>query len=88
MRFKIYDTVYVKKDGKSKEVCEIELIDSQEIYYMSDNTSYHVDELDNKKPVNTQELINQICSDKKFIEEVTKDYAREMASKTHKWFRY
>ncbi len=88
MRFKIYDTVYVKKDGKSKEVCEIELIDSQEIYYMSDNTSYHVDEIDCKKPVNTQELINKICSDKKFIEQVTKDYAQEMASKTHKLFRY
>ena len=57
MRFKIHDTVYVKKDGKSKEVCEIELIDSQEIYYMSDNTSYHVDEIDSKKPINTKELI-------------------------------
>ena len=88
MRFKIYDTVYVKKDGKSKEVCEIEMIDSQEIYYMSDNTSYHVDEIDSKKPINTKELINQICSDKRFIDEVTKDYAREMASKSYKFFLY
>ena len=55
---------------------------------MSDNTSYHVDEIDSKKPINTKELINQICSDKRFIDEVTKDYAREMASKSYKFFLY
>lgn len=88
MKFKINDTVYVKKDGKSKKIHEIEIIDSQEIYYMSDNTSYHVDEIVNEKPVNTKEFINKICSDKKFIDEVSKDYARDMALKTYKSFLY
>lgn len=88
MEFKINDIVYVIKDGKSKKIREIEIIDSQEIYYMSDNTSYHVTEIVNEKPLNTEEFINKICSDKKFIDEVSKEYARDMALKSYKSFLY
>lgn len=88
MKYKLGDLIQIKSTGDFKKVVDCELIDSQEIYYMSDKTSYHISEIDNIKPVNFDELTKKICSNSKLIEETTKDYAKEIAKKTIKWSLY
>jgi len=88
MKYKIGDSVQIKSTGHLKKIIDCELIDLQEIYYMSDKTSYHLSEIDNIKTINFDELKKEICGNNRLIEEATKDYAKEMANKTIKWFLY
>lgn len=46
MKYKINEKVYVGDLTKPKEIVDFELIDNQEIYFMSDGTSYHVSQID------------------------------------------
>ncbi len=88
MRHKIGDSVQIKSTGNLKKIIDCEVINMQEIYYMSDKTSYHLSEISDMEVISFDELKKGICGNTRLIEETTKDYAKEMAKKTIKWFLY
>jgi hypothetical protein len=45
MRFLIGEKVFTQKEGIEKNIIDSEIIDNQEIYYMSDKTSYSKSQL-------------------------------------------
>ena len=60
MKFQVNEFVNVIRTSEIKKISDSEIIDNQEIYYMDDNTSYHLSELsveislslDNKETLN------------------------------------
>jgi len=88
MNYKLGDTVLIKKTNETKTILDFEEINGEKIYYMSDNTSYHISQITYITTQSKHELIQEICNNKSFIDKISEDYSKEMANKTIKWFRY
>lgn len=45
MKYKINEKVYINISQEPKQIIDAEIIDEQEIYFMSDGTCYHVSQI-------------------------------------------
>lgn len=60
MKFQVNEFVAVIRTSEIKKISDSEIIDNQEIYYMDDNTSYHLSEIttDNSLSLNNKETLD------------------------------
>jgi len=81
MTFKIESFVSISKTCELKQIDFCEKINGEEIYYMKDNTSYHVNQLRKFSEKDVAVIMQKICSNNSLINEISKDWSKEMAKK-------
>lgn len=87
MTFKIESFVSISKTCELKQIDFCEKINGEEIYYMKDNTSYHVSQLTKFSQDDSSKIIEIICSNNSIITQVSEDWSKEMAKKYIRNFR-
>jgi len=59
LHVELNETVVIKKTGEEKTVLEIESIGDDLIVYMSDNTSYHINQVIKKSIINVIDILSK-----------------------------
>lgn len=79
MKFQVNEFVSVIRTSEIKKIVDSELIDNQEIYYMDDNTSYHLSQItvDNSLSLDNKETLD-------YFGDFYKSYISSMSKKMHR----